>query len=248
MSYIVTLERDYKKDHLRAVADDGIHGRANCKFPRVWRGISRYDMSNEGKQFEVSNLNWGNNCYSVSANDIIKEITSGNSSVGGSSATSNTKTNGKSKNPESTPEYTPEFEGERKVVSLADLLGLNEDLHSGESRWELIKHLEDLGYHYNWETKSDQALFKILQAKEEKAEWDNAEREIERARRLEAEKKASYYIDMKDKDYYDWVCDYKNYDIYKDPNNNFKIDGIGILFPNEREAEEYIDDIGDTDE
>ena len=39
-----------------------------------------------------------------------------------------TKKLNKELTPEFSPEYTPEFEGERKVVSLADLLGMNESL------------------------------------------------------------------------------------------------------------------------
>jgi len=73
-SYVVTLV-DRGGDHLKAIADDGIHGIANCQFPRDWHGISRYDKSNHGRKFEVDNLRWTGKFYRVAPIDIIKELT-----------------------------------------------------------------------------------------------------------------------------------------------------------------------------
>lgn len=73
-SYVVTLV-DKGEDHLRAVADDGVHGIANCQFPRDWHGISRYDKSNNGRKFEVDKLHWTGKFYRVAPSDIISEVT-----------------------------------------------------------------------------------------------------------------------------------------------------------------------------
>lgn len=72
-NFIVTLI-DKGGDHLKAVADDGVHGTANCQFPREWKGISRLDFHNVGKQFEVRNLNWTGKFYRVTAADVIREV------------------------------------------------------------------------------------------------------------------------------------------------------------------------------
>lgn len=248
MSYVVTLENDYKKDHLRAVADDGINGLANCQFPKSWNGISREDFSNEGTQFEVSRLNWNGRCYRVNAADIIRVINSEEaeeiekSKEASSSSTTNSSVSNNSKDSEFIQEVPDSGEDEPFYFTL-DMF--EESFHYGESREQLISQLEKLGYHYKWNKYSDEQLFRMLDVKEKKHEEDKANYEYEKElQKQKAAPNPSYFVaDTNDLDNYDWVCEYYGNDIYyKKSTDSFIIDGSPIEYPTEGEAIEAIKD------
>ena len=58
-AYIVTIVYDNRVHKLRAVADDGVHGKANVAFPNDLR-------KREGQKYSVDELIWNGKNYRVS--------------------------------------------------------------------------------------------------------------------------------------------------------------------------------------